>query len=104
MIIRVITGVIFILFGISCFFRKKPVSFWSNIKPFEVDDTKGYNLAVGKMWCTFGVFMEVISIMLIGVEHNTKRSSTYNICICNRNFCIYHYYDAILYNGNRKTI
>lgn len=75
MIIRFITGVIFILFGISCFFRKKPVPFWSNIKPFEVDDIKGYNLAVGKIWCTFGVFMEVISIMLIGVEHNTKEAA-----------------------------
>lgn len=53
-IIWAIVGCAFIGLGISAFFSKKAVGFWANAKPFPVEDIKGYNGAVGKLFipCT----------------------------------------------------
>lgn len=50
------------------FFAKsaKPFGFWANAEVAEIKDVKGYNRALGKLWCIVRV-----------VENSRKRGKTY---------------------------
>ena len=52
-----IVAVIFIVIGIYVMSRGKPMWLWagSKISESEINDVKGYNQAVGKMWCVFSI-------------------------------------------------
>ena len=52
-----IVAVIFIVIGIYVMSRRKPMWLWagSKISESEINDVKGYNQAVGKMWCVFSI-------------------------------------------------
>ena len=64
-IIWAIVGCAFIGLGISAFFSKKAVGFWANAKPFPVEDIKGYNGAVGKLFILYGVGFIALGLPLL---------------------------------------
>lgn len=51
--------------GIWSFFRQKAVSFWSNIKPYPVNDVKGYNRAVGILFFCYGAVFLLLGLPLL---------------------------------------
>lgn len=55
------------LLGIYAMLSNKEVAFgfWANAKVFPVEDVKGYNHAVGKLWCVFGVVFALLGIPLL---------------------------------------
>lgn len=55
------------LLGIYAMLSNKTVAFgfWANAKVFPVEDVKGYNRAVGKLWCVFGVVFALLGIPLL---------------------------------------
>ncbi|MCM1121478.1 MAG: hypothetical protein NC416_02735 [Eubacterium sp.] len=61
-----VSAAIFVL-GIYAMLSKKEVAFgfWANAKVFPVKDVKGYNHAVGKLWCVFGVAFALLGIPLL---------------------------------------
>lgn len=64
-IIWSVVGAFFLGLGIYAFFSKKPVGFWANSKVFEVSDVKGYNRAVGILWCVFGIVFIALGLPLL---------------------------------------
>lgn len=64
-IIWALCGVMFIGFGVSALFAKKPMGFWANVKMFEVDDVKGYNRAVAKLWFVYGAVFIALGLPLL---------------------------------------
>ncbi|MBD5448726.1 MAG: hypothetical protein HDR28_00915 [Lachnospiraceae bacterium] len=56
-----------VVLGIYAMLSKKEVAFgfWANAKMFPVEDVKGYNHAVGKLWCVFGVVFALLGIPLL---------------------------------------
>lgn len=69
-IIFVIVSLVFVAIGISAFCAKKPMGFFSNAEMFEVDDVKGYNRAVGIMWCVYGIVMIILGIPLLAGQNS----------------------------------
>lgn len=61
-----VSAAIFFL-GIYALVSNKTVAFgfWANAKMFPVKDVKGYNHAVGKLWCVFGVAFALLGIPLL---------------------------------------
>ncbi len=59
-----VLGMFFIVWGICMFFAKsaKPFGFWANAEVAEMKDVKGYNRALGKLWCVFGVLLILLGI------------------------------------------
>lgn len=53
--------------GIYAILSKKEVAFgfWANAEMFPVEDVKGYNHAVGKLWCVFGAVFALLGIPLL---------------------------------------
>ena len=72
-IIWALAGVAFIGLGIYCFFSKKSAAFgfWANAKMFEVENVRGYNRALGKLWCAYGIGFILLGIPLIHYEQNS---------------------------------
>lgn len=60
-------GVAFIALGVYAILSKKEVAFgfWANAKMFPVQDIRGYNHAVGKLWCVFGIVFALLGIPLL---------------------------------------
>lgn len=69
-IIWSLVSFIFIGLGISNFYAKGVVGFWSYVPAPEVDDVKGFNRAVGWMWIIFGILMIVFGIPLLGEQNS----------------------------------
>lgn len=57
----------FIVLGIYAFFSKKAAAFgfWANAEVFAVEDVRGYNRAVGRLWCGFGIAFALLGIPLL---------------------------------------
>lgn len=57
----------FIVLGIYVMLSKKASAFgfWANAKMFPVENIKGYNRAVGKLWCAFGAAFALLGIPLL---------------------------------------
>lgn len=66
-IIWLIVSCFFVALGIFAIVSKKevPFGFWANAKVFAVNDVKGYNRAVGKLWIVFGVIFALLGIPLL---------------------------------------
>ncbi len=62
-----------ILFGISvlAWRSKKPVGFFTGVKPFEVNDTKKYNHSVAALWFVYAILIEICGIPLLFLEQNS---------------------------------
>ena len=61
-------GALFIAIGISAFFAKKATGFWANAKTFPVEDVKGYNRAMGKLWGLYGAAMILLGLPFLAGE------------------------------------
>ena len=59
-----VLGLFFVIWGIYMFFTKsaKPFGFWANAEVAEMKDVKGYNHALGKLWCVFGVLLILLGL------------------------------------------
>lgn len=66
-IIWAIVGVLFIIMGIYDMNSKKekPFGFWANAKVGPIEDVKGYNRALGILWCVYGVLFTLIGLPLL---------------------------------------
>lgn len=66
-IIWAIMGVFFIVMGIYDMNSKKtkPFGFWSNAEVGPIEDVKGYNRALGILWCVYGVLFLLIGLPLL---------------------------------------
>ena len=69
-IIGVIVGCFFIGIGIFSFHAKKAVGFWANARMFEVNDIKGYNHAMGKLWCVFGIVFILLNTPMLDGQNS----------------------------------
>ena len=69
-IIWAIMGVLFIVMGIYDINSKKakPFGFWANAEVGSIDDVKGYNRALGKLWCVYGVLFTLIGLPLLSLD------------------------------------
>ena len=66
-IIWAIVGVIFVAIGIFdiCYKKPKPLGFWANAEVGSMEDVKGYNRALGILWCVYGVLFTLIGLPLL---------------------------------------
>ena len=66
-IIWAILGVFFIAMGIYDIKSKKakPFGFWANADVAPIEDVKGYNRALGILWCVYGVLFTLIGLPLL---------------------------------------
>ena len=66
-IIWTIMGVLFIVMGIYEMNSKKakPFGFWANAEVGPIEDVKGYNRALGILWCVYGVLFTLIGLPLL---------------------------------------
>lgn len=69
-IIWAIVGCIMVIIGIRAFFQKKAVGFWANSKVFPVNDVKGYNHAVGKLFIVYGIVFIGLGIPLLSGQNS----------------------------------
>ena len=71
-IIWAIVGVLFIIMGIYCIKSKKakPFGFWANAEVIQVKDVKGYNRALGILWCVYGVLFTFIGLPLLSGQNS----------------------------------
>ena len=67
-----ITGVLFIVIGIYEFHSKKtkPFGFWANAEVTSIEDVKGYNRALGVLWCVYGVLFTLIGLPLLDGQNS----------------------------------
>lgn len=64
-VIWCLAGCLFLGFGIAAWRAEKPTGFWSNVRMGEVNDIRGYNHAMGKLWCVSGVIFMILGIPLL---------------------------------------
>lgn len=66
-IIWAILGVVFIIMGIYDLSSKKakPFGFWANAEVGAIEDVKGYNRALGILWCVYGILFTLIGLPLL---------------------------------------
>lgn len=71
-VIWVIIGVLFIVMGIYDFNSKKakPFGFWANAEVAPIEDVKGYNRALGILWCVYGVLFTLIGLPLLDGQNS----------------------------------
>ena len=63
-------GVLFVLLGVYYMNSKKakPFGFWANAEVGSIEDVKGYNRALGKLWCVYGVLLTLIGLPLLSLD------------------------------------
>ncbi len=64
-VLWLIVGGLLIALGISAFFAKKEVGFFSNVKPLPMRDVKAYNRAVGKLFIVYGILFAALGLPLL---------------------------------------
>lgn len=66
-VIWAIAGVAFVGIGIYEMTSKKekPFGFWANADTVSIEDVKGYNRALGILWCVYGVLFTLIGLPLL---------------------------------------
>ena len=71
-IIWAIMGALFVVMGIYCIKSKKAKAFgfWANAEVIPVEDVKGYNRALGKLWCVYGILFTIIGLPLLSGENS----------------------------------
>ena len=65
-----LSGLVFIGFGVFALKKQTPIHFWSGtqVKAEEISDIKAYNRANGIMWITYGILIILSSIPTIFIE------------------------------------
>lgn len=71
-IIWAIMGVLFIAMGIYDLNSKKakPFGFWANVEVLSIEDVKGYNRALGILWCVYGTLFTLIGLPLLDGQNS----------------------------------
>ena len=71
-IIWALMGVLFIAMGIYDLSSKKakPFGFWANAEVACIEDVKGYNRALGILWCVYGVLFVLIGLPLLAGQNS----------------------------------
>lgn len=71
-IIWAIIGSVFIVMGIYDYNSKKvkPFGFWANADVEQIEDVKGYNRALGILWCAYGVLFTLIGLPLLDEQNS----------------------------------
>lgn len=71
-IIWTIMGILFIAMGIYDMNSKKakPFGFWANTEVTPIEDVKGYNRALGILWCVYGVLFTLIGLPLLNEQNS----------------------------------
>lgn len=71
-IIWAIVGILFIAMGIHNINSKKtkPFGFWANAEVAPIEDVKGYNRALGILWCVYGVLFALIGLPLLDGQNS----------------------------------
>ncbi len=71
-IIFAIMGVLFIVMGIYNLNSKKakPFGFWANAEVAPIEDVKGYNRALGILWCVYGVLFMLNGLPLLDGQNS----------------------------------
>lgn len=71
-VIWAIMGVLFIAMGIYDMNSKKakPFGFWANAEVGPIEDVKGYNRALGILWCVYGVLFTLIGLPLLDEQNS----------------------------------
>lgn len=66
-VIWTIVGILFIVMGIYDWFsrKEKPFGFWANAKVEPIEDVRGYNRALGILWCVYGTLFTLIGLPLL---------------------------------------
>lgn len=72
-IIWAIMGLLFIVMGICDFNSKKakPFGFWANAEVPSIENVKGYNRALGILWCVYGVLFMLIGLPLLDDQNQS---------------------------------
>ncbi len=70
-VIYLFIGLLFVGWGIyvSRSNTPKPFGFWANAEPFEVNDVKLYNHALGKLFAGYGIALALLGIPLLGGQN-----------------------------------
>lgn len=65
-------GFLFVALGVYAMFSKRAAAFgfWANADMFPVKDAKGYNCALGKLWCVFGAVFALFGLPLVGEQNS----------------------------------
>lgn len=71
-IIWTIFGLFFFGLGIYSFRAKKAVGFWANAETLPMEDVKGYNKAMGKLWCVFSVIFILLGLPFLVGQNSAK--------------------------------
>lgn len=71
-VIWAIIGVLIIVMGIYDLLSKKekPFGFWANAKVGTIENVKGYNRALGILWCVYGILFILIGLPLLAEENS----------------------------------
>lgn len=71
-VIWAIVGVLFIVMGIYDMKSRKakPFGFWANAEVAPIEDVKGYNRALGILWCVYGVLFTLVGLPLLDRKHS----------------------------------
>ena len=69
-IIWTIFGLFFFGLGIYSFRAKKAVGFWANAETLPMEDVKGYNKAMGKLWCVFSAIFILLGLPLLAGQNS----------------------------------
>lgn len=71
-IVWAIMGALFIVMGICILFSKraKPFGFWANAEVAPIKDAKGYNRALGILWCGYGFLFSLIGVPLLDKQNS----------------------------------
>lgn len=71
-VIWILAGGIMVGFGIYALHSKRavPFGFWANAEMFAVNDVRGYNRALGKLWCVFGAVFILLGLPFLGGQNS----------------------------------
>ena len=71
-IIWCIVGLIFVAMGIYDYFAEtsRPFGFWANAETVEVENVRGYNRALGKLFVAFGIIFIILGLPLLGGQNS----------------------------------
>ena len=50
--------------------KAKPFGFWANAEVAPIEDVKGYNRALGILWCVYGVLFTLIGLPLLDGQNS----------------------------------
>ena len=64
-------GSLFFVIGVVDLKSKKPVGFFTGVKPPKITDVKNYNKAVAMLWFVTGIVFELIGVPFLYLKQNS---------------------------------